>query len=321
MKRVSIIIPVYKTEKYLERCLESVVAQNYSDIEIIIINDCSPDNSERLILDFINNSPNPDQFIYHKNEKNSGLSLSRNKGIELSTGDFIYFLDSDDALLNNEVITELVNSINNSSADICIAETQQVYNNTFFDNPYHDIKTEKNILTKSDIIQSYLKGKWAAIACNRLYSKYFIVKNQLKFIKVRAFEDEIWSFQVYLLADKVSFLKKKTYLYYMGENPNSITTLYKTDIQSWEVVLKEKLKCLKKHHFKLGQKPFSESIKQDILKIFESREVNFSEWSINYKRIKTILKEYEIKLLLPSVLAFLVYRNNWKKIELRNIRF
>ncbi|MCI8587487.1 MAG: glycosyltransferase family 2 protein, partial [Clostridia bacterium] len=89
MKKISIIIPVYNTEKYIERCLNSVINQKYENKEIIVINDGSTDRSEEKINKYIN------QITYIKKE-NSGLSDTRNVGIEKATGEYIMFIDSDD---------------------------------------------------------------------------------------------------------------------------------------------------------------------------------------------------------------------------------
>ena len=91
--QISVIIPVYNTEKYLERCINSVVSQNFRDIEIIIINDCSEDNSLKIIDKY----KNKDKRIKIINKiKNEGLSAARNSGIEIATGEYILHIDSDD---------------------------------------------------------------------------------------------------------------------------------------------------------------------------------------------------------------------------------
>ena len=91
MKKVSIIIPVYNSSKYLKECINSVIKQTYKNLEIIIVNDKSTDNSLEII-----NSFSDKRIIVINLEKNSGVSIARNKGVEASTGDYICFLDSDD---------------------------------------------------------------------------------------------------------------------------------------------------------------------------------------------------------------------------------
>ena len=93
MPKISVIIPVYNTEKYLEQCLESVINQTYKDLEIICVNDASTDNS----FDVINEYSKKDSRIKYINfETNKGVSAARNVGLEAATGDYICFIDSDD---------------------------------------------------------------------------------------------------------------------------------------------------------------------------------------------------------------------------------
>lgn len=90
---LSIIIPVYNTEKYLKRCLDSVIKQTYRNIEIIVVNDCSPGNAEEIIHYYMEQD---NRIKYITYEKNKGLFCARLKGAEIATGDYIAFIDSDD---------------------------------------------------------------------------------------------------------------------------------------------------------------------------------------------------------------------------------
>ena len=101
---ISIIIPVYKVEKYIRRCLESVIDQesNNFKIECLIIDDCSPDESMSIVSDIIDNyNGSAITFKIFRHEENMGLSAARNTGIKASTGDYLFFIDSDDHILEN----------------------------------------------------------------------------------------------------------------------------------------------------------------------------------------------------------------------------
>lgn len=103
MTKVSIIIPVYKTEKYIKRCIESVLIQETEeiDIECIIVDDCTPDKSIDIIQQHLNDYEGNIHFVFLKHQYNQGLSCARNTGFEASSGDYIFFLDSDDCLEQN----------------------------------------------------------------------------------------------------------------------------------------------------------------------------------------------------------------------------
>ena len=109
MPKLSVIVPVYNTELYLDKCLESIVNQTFDDIEIIVVNDGSPDNSEGIIQKYIRNYPN--KIKYFKKE-NGGLSDSKNFGVEKATGEYITFVDSDD-YIDHDLYLQLLECMNN----------------------------------------------------------------------------------------------------------------------------------------------------------------------------------------------------------------
>src|SRR5699024_10679179 len=107
MSKISVIIPVYNTEEFIEKCIESVINQSYNDIEIILINDCSTDNSLQKISNLQKEYSNITIFNF---DNNRGVGAARNHGINHATGDYIYFLDSDD-YLPETTLEILVNNI------------------------------------------------------------------------------------------------------------------------------------------------------------------------------------------------------------------
>lgn len=101
--KVSIIIPVYNVSKYIERCLKSVLGQTWKDLEIILVDDCTPDDSMDIVRGILETSSRSDIVTILKHEKNRGLSAARNTGIRQATGNYLYFLDSDDYLPANGI--------------------------------------------------------------------------------------------------------------------------------------------------------------------------------------------------------------------------
>lgn len=112
---VSIIIPVYNCEKYLDKCLSSVIAQSYQKLEIIVINDGSNDNSGKMIQEYADNYAN----ILPINQANSGVSAARNNGIEKASGEYLLFVDGDD-YLETEYIKKLVEAAQRNASDLVI---------------------------------------------------------------------------------------------------------------------------------------------------------------------------------------------------------
>lgn len=112
-KTVSVIIPVYNASKYIRKTIESVLNQTYKDIEIVLVDDCSKDNSKEIIDEFIKNHQN---IVYHLQEKNTGAAVARNKALDLAKGRFVAFLDSDDLWYPEKIEKQLSLMVNKDIA-------------------------------------------------------------------------------------------------------------------------------------------------------------------------------------------------------------
>lgn len=215
---VSINIPVYKCENYIIRCLESVKAQTYQNIEIILINDCTPDNSISLIEKFIENNLNLNIRLLHHQE-NSGLSVVRNTGIDNSTGEYIYFLDSDDDI-TSDCIEKLVKNVSTENTQMVIAQNRWI--NTFDqstkDYGFPTLLNEKRITGNIPIFTAYCKGAFPISSWNKLINLEFIRKNKIYFIPNLYAQDELWMFHVMEKIDSISIIKDITYNYYLHAN-------------------------------------------------------------------------------------------------------
>ena len=115
-KLVSIIVPVYKVEKYLNKCVDSILDQSYQNIEVILVDDGSPDNSGKLCDEYVTN-----QRVKVIHQKNMGLSGARNTGIENSTGDYLMFIDSDD-YIDKDMVKYLVKKSFETNTDIVVCD-------------------------------------------------------------------------------------------------------------------------------------------------------------------------------------------------------
>lgn len=112
---VSVVIPAYNREKTIERAIDSVLSQTYQEIECIVVDDCSTDDTERIVSNRYGADP---RVRYHKLEKNSGACVARNKGVEISKGNYVAFLDSDDLYLPNKIEIQ-IKAIEKSGAQFC----------------------------------------------------------------------------------------------------------------------------------------------------------------------------------------------------------
>lgn len=212
---VSINIPVYKSEKYILRCLESVKNQTYKNLEIILVNDCTPDNSLELINDFIKENPGLNIKLIH-NETNRGLSVVRNKGIENSSGRYFFFLDSDDEI-TADCMELLVNNALVTDSQVIIAQNRWV--NTF-DNSTKDFgfptrSQKKYYNDNEEIFRAYCDDQFPVSSWNKLVNTGFVKKNKIYFVPGLFAQDELWFFHLMLKTDKLSIIDDITYLYYL----------------------------------------------------------------------------------------------------------
>ena len=179
---VSVIIPVYNSEKYLKRTLNSLKNQTFKNFEIICINDCSTDNSLKILTEFQDR-----RLKIINNEQNLGAALSRNRGLELSRGKYIYFLDSDD-YIDEKYLEVMVQKAEQTKADIIL--NLSVFSQTngvetqYFHPSLPVIKTDGEYLDNISVIHNAPCFIWA-----RLYRKSFLDKYELKFPDIQTAED------------------------------------------------------------------------------------------------------------------------------------
>ena len=171
MPKVSIIVPVYNVEKYLKKCLDSLAKQTLKDIEIIIVNDGSPDNSQRIIDEYTAKYSN----FYSYNKKNGGQASARNLGIKKATGEYIGFVDSDD-YVNIDMFEKLYNKAKQENFDVVACDVNYIQNNkneTISSLVEKDIKDEKAM--KEQMINFY-PVVWNKIYKRELFNKEICFK-------------------------------------------------------------------------------------------------------------------------------------------------
>lgn len=218
MIKFSIIIPVYNCEKYLDRCIDSIINQEYKNLEIIFVNDGSTDNSLKILKEFAKK----DKRIIIINQKNQGALIARNKGIDIATGDYISFVDSDDWISKNMYEKLYFYIVKYNSPDIIRFDyfTNSLNNKSeklFLDREYPVLFDSKNRIEIYDmLVSSYnLNRLWQGIYKRELFI------NNLVYEKVTAGNDY---YQMLLLIDKTNnILFTNEYLYYYCINHNSIT--------------------------------------------------------------------------------------------------
>lgn len=209
--RVSIIIPIYKVEFYIERCLLSVCCQTYPNIEVVLVNDASPDKSMELARGAVSGVSFPVICVEH--EINRGLSAARNSGIQVATGDYLYFLDSDDELVAN-AIELFVKNAKMTNADVVIGNYKSISDEkTYVSQRYANQMLYKN----QDIILAFVDGSIPVMAWNKMIRKDFLISKSLYFKEGLVNEDELWAFMIAYEARTIALLGTLTYIYYVRQ--------------------------------------------------------------------------------------------------------
>ena len=208
--KISIVIPVYNVEPYIEDCLKSVAEQTYKgDIECIIVDDCTPDGSCAIIEHFINEYNGSIDFKLLHHSVNRGLSAARNTGIDAATGDYIYFLDSDDEI-TPDCIELLAEPLIKIAYNFVIGDYKGIGGN---DEIAKLLLGEGAIINNHNIRKQFFWGQWYMMAWNKLCNLDFIRKEGLFFEEGLINEDNLWSFKVACTANSMYVIKKETYKY------------------------------------------------------------------------------------------------------------
>ena len=212
-EKISVIVPVYNVEQYLERCVDSIINQTYTNLEIILVNDGSTDNSGKLCDELAKK----DERIRVIHKENGGLSDARNRGIDESESDLVGFIDSDD-YIDSDMYEVLLKNLNDTDADLSMCALYDVYNNT----PEAQVTNKETWkLSSEQAIKMVMEAKILSVtAVNKLYRKSLFT--DLKFEVGKIAEDAFIMIKLLDKCEKIVATNKKKYYYVHREN--SITT-------------------------------------------------------------------------------------------------
>lgn len=232
MPEVSVIVPVYNVEKYLEKCLNSLVNQTLENIEIIIVNDGTKDNSEEIIKKFMEKYP---QKIVYLKKENGGLSDARNYGMPYAKGEYIAFLDSDD-YVEKEIYKEMYELAKKENSDMVECDFLWEYPNKVREDIGQVYNGKKEMLEKVRVV-----------AWNKLIKRSILEKRQIQFPKGLRYEDVEFTYKLIPHLNKVSFLKKP-YIHYI-QRENSIINVQNERTKEIFTVLENVIDYYKENNF------------------------------------------------------------------------
>lgn len=232
--KISIIVPMYNSEKYIGRCLNSLINQTYYNIEIIVIDDGSTDTSYSKVKAF------DDQRIRLYSKKNGGVSSARNLGLQSATGDLIMFVDADD-YVDLKMVEMLVNEVDDLDSSFLVCNNYELYDNRIDKRVIVDNNRQSQSITKVDMIELIATGR-AGLVCSKLVSRKVITDHQIIFDeKIKVGEDQLFFLQVAQYCSNFKYINECLY-YYDRRNETSATISYQKDLSSNFIYLHQKVK-------------------------------------------------------------------------------
>ncbi|MDR3598468.1 glycosyltransferase [Clostridium sp.] len=319
MKEISVIVPVYNVEKYLEKCVDSILSQTFKDFEVILVDDGSKDRCG-IICDKYESLDNRVKVIH---KTNGGLSSARNSGLEIASGEYVAFVDSDD-WIDKSMYKELYNEAKKHNADIvqCKFIKAKDENVSIYNNESNEAEVIRNLEALCNLYNE--KCIETVVTWNKLYRRYLF--NDIVFPNGKIHEDQFTTYKLLYKANKVVLVDKE--LYYYRQTPNSIMNsdfnmsrldflealdqrleffkkinnelLYKQTIKTYVNVLKEYyFKCQNSKNEEQILKIIREKYKKKFIEYMNNNEVGFKDKVIN-----------TIFLISPGI-----YKNMKKMIE------
>src|SRR5574344_641185 len=298
MEKVSVIIPVYNVENLLNRCLDSLIKQTFSNIEIIMIDDGSTDNSYKIMKEY---SKKDSRFL-SRTQKNSGPAIARNNGLNIATGKYVMFVDSDDYVDEN-YIEIYYNEIFNSNYDVIMGGYTKIIGNKI---------DFKRILNNKDFSKYVVPAPYA-----KIYKYSFLKQHKIEFLDTKSSEDVYFNMEVIYNGANIKCINNTGYYYYF--NPISISnTSHKgfnskvNIIELLDAINYKKMDNIELHRYFIiryviwyllysGKQSTSEKFNEYYEKYFDWLRINVKDFSKNKN-----LKMFGPKGEIPKI-GFIIY--------------
>lgn len=298
MVKVSVVIPAYNVEKYIKTCLDSILEQTLTELEMIVINDGSTDKTKSIIETYVEKYP---QIIKLVTKKNEGQGKARNIGIDLATGEFITFVDADDKIAPT-MLEEMYDMAKKKQAEVIICD-------------YYEITEKKKVLKKAiprktqDLKKDYIVS--VAGPCNKLIQTKLLKSNKLYFLETGIYEDIAMIPLLGVYANKIAYLEESYYEYYIRQGSTMRQDIFNDKLLSIYLVLETLMKGFKesgtleqykeelefiyiKHLLYAGTGRFLEykEGRKEVYKIVQIMKEQYPDWKNNpyYKNEDNVFK-------------------------------
>lgn len=240
---VSVIVPIYKVEKYLRSCVDSILQQTFSDIEVILVDDGSPDGCGAICEEYVQK----DKRVKVIHKENGGLSDARNVGIEVCRGNYIIFVDSDDCI-HPQMVERLYNLLLKYQADMAICSFQDIDENEMPRYAKTDTQGEEHCFEKENIMnQLQTRNLLTVVAWNKIYKTQLFEK--VRYPKGYIHEDEFVIHRLLHLCTRTVYTDEKLY-YYRKRNDSIMGNISPKKIQDIFEAYEDRVRFLKEKHYR-----------------------------------------------------------------------
>ena len=310
---ISIVVPVYKVEAYLNRCVDSILAQTFTDFELILVDDGSPDNCGKICDEYAEK----DKRIKVIHQENGGLSAARNAGIEIAQGEWITFIDSDD-WIHPSYLRVLYEAVTANGADVSVGRYKEVYD--------EDVD---NGAINPDITMVNTEEFWvnnrtnATVAWGKLYKRSFF--DELRYPLRKIDEDEYTTYKVLFKNKDIALVNVAIYWYY--QNPNSISRMnYISVMDDVTQSFYEQYCYFKDSEFKkaylMSIENYADSISQGIWKMKADRSGQYAEkLEKERNRLKAFLAEHRGEIAFEKNKAIFISAYPGHELFIRGFGF
>lgn len=284
--KISFIIPIYKVEKYIRQCVDSILSQTYCDIEVILVDDGSPDGCPRICDRYAAN----DKRIVALHKPNGGLSDARNEGLKKATGEYVIFVDGDDFWLENTCLEQLVQVLKKHDGTDFIGFNCQYYypeSNSFHKwVPYADVITDKTIDKNTAMVELVKSGTFPMSACLKVIRRNFLLENKLFFIKGQLSEDIPWFINMLDCTKLCCFVNLYIYCYRQNVSSSITSTSGEKGFDNLFEIFKQELSNVESRRF-------DDEAKSALMSFLAYEYSILLSWPIKEKKKRLELLEYK----------------------------
>ncbi|MCH5191181.1 MAG: glycosyltransferase family 2 protein [Oscillospiraceae bacterium] len=304
----SIIIPIYKVEEYLNQCVDSVLAQDFKDYELILVDDGSPDRCPQICDEYAEK----DSRIVVIHKENGGLSDARNAGILKAQGEYIVFIDSDDYWDNMHALSLIADKVNDEHTDIIAYGRKRLYNGELQDCNHRYFSEYKGLDPAETLYSLVADGKLYVTAWAMSLRRSFVLENHLLFKKGIKSEDIEWGIRLFALEPSWAFLTEVFYVYRAKREGSITSTVDYAHTETYYHIIKDSIdvvqSCSPKTKYALLSYIMYHAL---ICNAWISRtELSSEQRKDLHEKLKPIFKEYLLKYDLNKKvkLSGMIYR-------------